>query len=296
MSKRKIRLRIGADPEFFLSKDASAGRVIVSAHDVIPGTKYEPVPVKKGAIQVDGVAAEFNIDPATSAKDFKNNIKTVLGELRDRVPDEYVFVFNPIAHFLKGYMNGLPALTKKLGCSPDYNAYTGLTNPTPDDEPPDRVSPWIIRSAAGHVHVGWEEGMDVRDDVLFQQARKVARQLDHVLLPGSIGFGSWWEENERRRLYGGPGSFRPKPYGMEYRSLSNAWLRYEESIEWVFNATVSAVDLLYNKVELEKIKEFRVARLISKDTADNKAYIDETFNTIGVPLPPRKLTELTYGS
>lgn len=51
---------VGADPELFVSK---AG-VILSAFGLVGGTKKVPQKVERGAVQVDGMALEFNIDPA----------------------------------------------------------------------------------------------------------------------------------------------------------------------------------------------------------------------------------------
>jgi hypothetical protein len=65
---------IGADPELFVF--TRSGKP-VSAHDLIPGTKYEPHEVGNGAVQVDGVAAEFNIDPAANEDEFFFNIAFV---------------------------------------------------------------------------------------------------------------------------------------------------------------------------------------------------------------------------
>ncbi len=38
------------------------------------------------------------------------------------------------------------------------------------------------------------------------------------------------KDTERRGMYGKAGAFRPKPYGVEYRTLSNAWLSNDERI------------------------------------------------------------------
>ena len=59
-----MQLLLGADPEaFVVLKD---GGIPVSAHGLLPGTKDKPFPVEKGAVQVDGMAAEFNIEPAAT--------------------------------------------------------------------------------------------------------------------------------------------------------------------------------------------------------------------------------------
>ena len=56
----EIEAKVGADPEIFLG-DADGG--LVSAYGLIKGDKEHPFPVTNGAVQVDGMAAEFNIDP-----------------------------------------------------------------------------------------------------------------------------------------------------------------------------------------------------------------------------------------
>ena len=81
MSTKKIL--VGADPELFLAKNGQ----FVSAHNLLPGTKYEPFPVKSGAIQVDGMAAEFNIDPVENEDSFLSSLETVLTQLKSMVPD-----------------------------------------------------------------------------------------------------------------------------------------------------------------------------------------------------------------
>jgi hypothetical protein len=75
-------LLIGADPEVFVSQ---AGK-FMSAYGLIPGTKQEPHAVDNGAVQVDGMALEFNIDPSASSEAFVYNIKSVLAQLRQMVP------------------------------------------------------------------------------------------------------------------------------------------------------------------------------------------------------------------
>jgi hypothetical protein len=42
-------------------------------------------------------------------------------------------------------------------------------------------------------------------------------------------------------LYGAPGSFRPKSFGVEYRPLSNAWLNSPEIAQQVYAITLGVI-------------------------------------------------------
>lgn len=229
-----LKIKVGADPELFL--ETSDGKA-VSAHDVLPGTKLEPCPVKFGAIQVDGVAAEFNIDPADNPSQFVRNIQVVMDQMKD-ASKGLSFSIKPFQVFEKGYFDSLPDVVKELGCNPDFNAWTGTVNPSPDGQSS------TMRTASGHLHVGWCEGVNPHSKIHFQDCCTFVKQLDYYVGLFSL---MWDPDNTRRQMYGKAGAFRPKPYGCEYRVLSNVWLRSPKIQEWLFTAINQAVYDLINK-------------------------------------------------
>lgn len=224
-----IEFKIGADPEFFLFDTVTEKHV--SAFDMIPGTKHDPFKVEGGAVQVDGMALEFNIDPATSFKEFNGNINKVLGQLRGMVDPRFKFDFTPVVHFGKEYIDGQCDEAKALGCDPDFDAWKeGAINPKPDGS-------MGIRTASGHIHVGWTQDQDVSDKEHIQAGIMLSKQLDFYLgVPSLV-----WDQNSlRRSMYGNPGAFRPKRYGMEYRTLSNVWVDDIDLRRFVFEQSMTA--------------------------------------------------------
>jgi hypothetical protein len=230
-----MNIMIGSDPEVFVSNGKG---VFVSAHDLIPGTKADPYPVPRGAIQVDGVAAEFNIDPAETVDQFTKNIRAVMNSLEEFVRElqpDYSLSIIPTAHFEKGYFDALPEEVKLLGCTPDFDAYTGEENTSPDTTE-------TFRTGAGHIHIGWGNNLSVTDEGHIQNCRQLVKELDCTLYPSSL---LWDDDNKRRTLYGKMGSFRPKSYGVEYRPISNAYLKDKSTQEFVFNTTKHVSDLFF---------------------------------------------------
>lgn len=227
-----MEIKIGADPEFFLRRHGE----LVSAHGMVPGTKEKPYQVDGGAIQVDGMALEFNINPATSAEEFWDNIQTVLGGFREFLPENegWEFDFSPVAEFGKELIEAQPFEARTLGCQPDYNAYTKMENPKPDVNVP-------FRTASGHIHIGWTEDEDPLNPEHFEAGCMLTEQFDYTILPIMRFFDL---DTKRRELYGAPGAFRPKPYGMEYRVLSNHWLKEERYATLVFDTCKWATDKL----------------------------------------------------
>lgn len=215
---------IGADPEVFVKQQG----VYRSAHNLVPGTKLNPHPVRNGAVQVDGMALEFNIDPSDSEDAWVFNLTSVIAQLREMVPD-YEVVADPVATFDPEYLLSQPREALELGCDPDFNAWTGDVNTKPEAVRP-------IRTGAGHVHIGWTEGENSPEH--FALCQRIIKQLDFYL-----GLPSMFYDNdvERRELYGKAGAFRPKSYGCEYRVLSNRWLASESLMRWVFSNTVKCL-------------------------------------------------------
>lgn len=227
----------GADPElFFVNKTG----MCVSAEGLVGGSKDKPLPMMGMpdgfTVQEDNVSAEFNIPPAKNAREFSNNIAQAVKYI-NRVARKNALVAKAIS---AGYFTpeelGTPH-AQRLGCDPDYNAWTGQMNPRPRP-------PAMLRTAAGHVHLSWLA--PEREDQL-----RVIQMCDLFLgLPSILVT----EQNERRELYGRAGAMRFKPYGAEYRTLDNFWVTNRKQSSWVFNACQTLMaNLSYNR---DDYKEF----------------------------------------
>lgn len=228
-----LNFTFGADPEMFISKKGKP----VSAYGLIPGTKAAPHKVENGAVQIDGMALEFNIDPCENKEQFKRNLNLVMKQILAMVPGYDVHT-SCVANFGKAYIDKQPKEAVELGCSPDYNAYTMAANPRPQGDNP-------FRSAAGHIHIGWTNGVDPHDPGHFAACARLTRQLDRYLGVPSILMDQGEAAQKRRKLYGAAGAFRPTHFGVEYRVLSNFWLLNDEKFphwkDFIFGNTVAAI-------------------------------------------------------
>lgn len=234
---------IGADPEIFLKDSKGKG---VSAHGRVPGTKQEPYQVDNGAIQVDGMALEFNINPTTldfgSFNNFNQNIISVMKTLKEKVvqatPKGFrtpTFQIVPTMDFDPDYLKTLPEEVLELGCNPDMNAYTLQENPRPEA---DNVN---FRTAAGHIHIGWGSDIPVDNQEHIEICADFVKMLDATV---GLYMTIIDSDSRRRQLYGKAGAMRPKPYGVEYRTPSNVWLVSKERRRIVFLLCELAVTLM----------------------------------------------------
>lgn len=231
--KKKRNITIGADPELF-AYDEKKG-MFVSVHDILPGTKGSPCLVPRGAVQVDGVSAEFNINPASTEAVFLKSLsvvqKVMTSIIKSKNPD-IILLAQPTAHFHPEYWGMLPADALALGCEPDYNAYTKQANPKPETDKP-------FRTGSGHIHIGYD-GCDNNAPDYVDNTCDLVKELDFVLYRQSL---KWDKDEERMELYGQPGAFRFKPYGLEYRVLSNRWLASEKTSSFVFRAAKAVTSM-----------------------------------------------------
>lgn len=219
-----MRIKIGCDPELFLHN----GMEYVSAHEGFPGTKREPFKLEKGAVQVDGTALEFNIDPAENADEFDGNIKIVLKQMEDmvrKVDQSLAMTYSPVAEYEEIYFALLPVSTKALGCEPDFDVNGEIKTPS------EELLRTPVRTAAGHIHIGWTEGENPFDEKHFERCKTIAKAFvgQRFFTPRTP------LERQRVKYYGVPGSFRPKPYGVELRTPSNLWVARSAHRKQMFN-------------------------------------------------------------
>lgn len=225
-------MRLGADPEVFL-QDAAGG--LIASCGKIGGTKDNPRPLPLGdgfAVQEDNVALEYNIPPAESADEFIAHITTAMGFIGERV-NEMGLAFNKqsAAFFPLDQLVDPKAL--EFGCDPDFDAWTKDVNQKPKASNP------TLRSCGGHIHVG-----DFDGDIY-----QAVKRMDLWLAVPSVLMDSG---ELRKQLYGKAGAMRPKPYGFEYRTLSNFWIFNPQLIKWAWENTQRALDSTYIDVDAEK--------------------------------------------
>lgn len=223
------QLLVGADPEYFIRKKNHW----ISGHTFPLGTKEKPRQMMMGFAQCDGIALEINVTPSATRTGF---IASVLGAKQglerfiQGIDPDVRLVAAPSIFYGKKRLSQLPEDASKLGCEPDFNAYEGEMNPRPNRESP-------IRTGAGHIHIGWTQDANTKSRTHIEICSGLVRQLDYYLgLPSLL----WDHDTRRRTLYGQAGAFRPKPYGLEYRTLSNKWTETGKHIGWVFDQTVKA--------------------------------------------------------
>lgn len=218
----KYEFKLGTDPEMFLKLGGKA----ISAHGLFPGTKHDPHPLDGGALQVDGLALEFNIDAAKTEDEFVANIKKVLAQTDEfikAVDKDLTREFIPYVEFDQEYFASLPDESKILGCDPDYSGRTG------DRKPPPEIGDVNFRTAAGHIHIGWTSFEDISDPAHHEDCRFVAEYIGERAFGPDYSKTTCDAEFNRLKYYGGDYAFRPKSYGVEIRFPSNIWLRTEQS-------------------------------------------------------------------
>ena len=223
---------VGADPELFIGLNGKPH----SAFGLIEGDKRRPTPVKDGAVQVDGMALEFNIDPADNEQEFVGRINSVQSLILEMTPG---FQLIPLASvvFDKDHFDAQPDCAKILGCDPDFSGLTMAANRKPNGRT-------TMRTAGGHVHVGGFFTDDPFDAAHFYSCGKLARLMDEQVGVYSVLFDL---DDKRRSMYGAPSCFRPKKYGMEYRTMSNAWIFNSKITSLIYNFTLDAVRKMFDR-------------------------------------------------
>lgn len=265
MKVKGVEYSIGADPEIFMGINGA----FISAHDKIPGDKLAPHKVNNGAVQVDGMALEFNIDPAKNYKEFSNNLNVVQKILKDMIGD-YEFLNVSSVYFDELFTKNIPSHNLMLGCQPDYNGWTMEETPMPDQSK-------LMRTAGGHVHIGGINAKDPYEFHHFGECGRLARILDETVGVYSI---LWDKDDERRSMYGQAGCFRPKKYGMEYRTLSNSWIFKESTVKFVYDAVVRALKKFSDK---DYQGDFSVREIINTSNRDSHFFNNNPYvKLIGV--------------
>jgi hypothetical protein len=209
------RPTLGSDPEFFIKSRSTGSPTPICG--LLGGTKGKPIQTGDYGVQEDNVMAEYNTPPVSDASRFASHVlngrHTVMKLLDKSHKGQFEVDLAPSRLFPHALLETPQA--KTFGCSPDFDAYQmGMPNM--------RIAPEVLENAqggwrfsGGHVHIGFREGQK------FDIPHYVAAQFADVFI--GLYAVSFDEQGERRKHYGTAGRYRPTPYGIEYRTLSNVW-------------------------------------------------------------------------
>ena len=218
-----MNVRIGSDPETFLIDQTGK---FISSVGLIGGSKDEPMSIGEGCtVQEDNVTVEFNTPPTNNEDSFVKSINYNLEWITKRANELGLTVMHtPSAVFDDEQLDSEGA--KTFGCDPDFNAWN-FSNPNPRP----LAKNANLRSAGGHIHI---EAPELDKEELI-------KAMDLFVGVPMLEFD---KDANRRKLYGKAGAYRPKTYGVEYRTASNAWLQDDDKKRWVFKQTQKAVEFV----------------------------------------------------
>lgn len=228
---------MGCDPEFFFIK----GKKVVGSEKVLDIknglTVVTSYGENVGKIVCDGVQAELNPPPQTCRAILGSKICESLIALKKEIEKEgksFKISFDPVVKITKKELDSLSEKSKVFGCAPSRS-----TDPDRLDTIP-KADGYMKRAAGGHIHLGGKQNCPNA----FLEPELLVNVLD-VLVGNTCVLLDRDESNvERRKMYGRAGEYRLPAHGIEYRTLSNFWLKSYPLMSFVMSLSRLAVCLV----------------------------------------------------
>ena len=232
----------GADPEGFFQKGAS----IIGAERIINDRSVNNV-------VLDGVQFELHPVPAYNIRSVGDSIKAALFGLQAHLTtfSGVSCCFQGIVDVTEEELETLSPASKALGCQPSKNVY-GLKSVMPNG------STYRKRSAGGHIHLGAVFASE-------QHRQRLIPLMDIFVGNTSVMLDRDPGAIERRRSYGLAGEYRAQRHGVEYRTLSNFWLRGYPLMSLVFSLSGFAAAVYFNGIVATSTIEYELLRYVNID-------------------------------
>ncbi len=215
----------GSDPEFMLVRDGQYR----SAIGVIQGSIENPIHIRGHGFYYDNVLAEAAVRPSITKEQTVANFRECF-QLYAEMAAPYKLVPQSAQNYAPSELTHSDA--KKVNCAPEFCPYEMEQAKSPVDE----ILYGTLRTCGGHVHLGSEHLIEGHYGILSM-----------YMMDLFLGIPSLWLDKDptsaiRRSMYGAAGRYRVKPYGMEYRSLSNFWLQSPRLVEFVYDISEFVVE------------------------------------------------------
>lgn len=254
ISSRSVTL--GCDPELFLMRKGK----VIGSEKVVPeeGLHHKPYPkekfpsysqgdwaLKQYEVIRDGVQVELNPAPGTCRESLGQQISGCLKQLHARLTTmkDINISFKATVTVPQRELLSLSEKSRILGCAPSLNIYA------PSSITVDPIT-YRKRSGGGHIHLGINNYGPQNN---LPPDRLVAL-LDILLGNTCVMIDRDRQAATRRKVYGRAGEYRTPPHGVEYRTLSNFWLRHFSLMSFVFGVARQCVYILDNSLRTDFLK------------------------------------------
>jgi hypothetical protein len=158
----------------------------------------------------------------------------------------------------------------EFGCMPSFNVYNMVGEPLNGREVP-------FRSAGGHIHLGYnyKNNKDFKMD--GAKVVRTVKALDAILGVACVSLFASLDDPRRRRMYGLAGEYRLPMHGLEYRTLSNAWLCHPLITNIVFDLARKAAEFgVKGLLRYWNCSQEETIRIIQEcDVASSRKVLDE---------------------
>lgn len=243
---------LGSDPELFV---ATNGKV-VGAEKVIP---QEGIRTQYSSIVLDGVQLELHPAPNTCRALIANDFKAIFKKLKTTLDAKGASAsFDPVVKMSKEELASLSKAARELGCAPSKN----VADPTATIKVPKNFR---TRSAGGHIHIQMVPGSGYLNNRYYDKSYNEALSPTNIqqfvkLLDCMVGLPSVLIDRdpsaaERRKTYGRASEHRDHTQkaagglGIEYRVLSNYWLRSYQLMSFVHGMARQACNVYFQQFE-----------------------------------------------
>lgn len=206
-----------ADPEVFLEQNGQ----IVPGFAVLPA-KTTPAFASEGGglFHEDGFQAEFSPQPWQCHETMIYSLGCVIHDMVTRAngpkPQNIQISDLDFVELSPELLATGTDAQVALGCDRSENVW---------GHPPvaiDNARKFPYRMAGGHIHFGTTASAKW----FHSRAERIIKAMDVFCGVPSVALFAGIEDDRRRQYYGRAGEFRFQKHGLEYRTLSNAWLKH----------------------------------------------------------------------
>jgi len=246
---------------------------------------YTSLGKTKSKIIIDGIQAELNPRPNTCRANLGNEISACFNKIYKEIKEKGIDIdFSGVIEVDTKEFDSLSEKSKKFGCDPDINVYKNKINKVKVNPQVYRK-----RSAGGHIHLGvnlysvtvggsgskcsfekdrlnlhtlkngeniGENNLDLKGLINLDSTAKTLQAPDRLIPILDILLGNTCVlidrdnlASERRRIYGKAGDYRLTPYGIEYRTLSNFWLKSYQLMSLVMGLARMSVIIIADNID-----------------------------------------------